>query len=101
MDFGLRDDGTMDPLTEAKWANNSPIAMAASHVDALKSFRAVASDGGDKDGLTKDAKIMHAQLDLYGVKNSFEEYDGNHVNRIVERFRTKVIPYFAANLVTK
>jgi enterochelin esterase-like enzyme len=101
MDFGLTADGKVDPLIVAKWANNSPLAMATSHIDQLKSFRAVASDGGDKDGLTKDAKIMHAQLDLYGVKNSFEEYDGNHVNRIVERFRTKVIPYFAANLVTK
>jgi enterochelin esterase-like enzyme len=101
MDFGLRPDGTMDPLVEAKWANNSPLAMAASHVDQLKSFKAVASDGGDKDGLTKDATTMHEQLDLYGVKNSFEVYDGNHTNRIVERFKTKVLPYFAANLTMK
>jgi enterochelin esterase-like enzyme len=101
MDFGLTADGKIDPLVVAKWANNSPLAMATSHIDQLKSFRAVASDGGDKDGLTKDATTMHEQLDLYGVKNSFEVYDGNHVNRIVERFRTKVIPYFQANLVTK
>ena len=100
-DFGLRPDGTMDPLVEAKWANNSPLAMAASHVDQLKSFKAVASDGGDKDGLTKDATLMHEQLDLYGVKNSFEVYPGDHTNRIVERFRTKVLPFFAANLQMK
>jgi enterochelin esterase-like enzyme len=101
MDFGLKADGTVDNLVVAKWANNSPLAMATSHIDQLKSFRAIASDGGDKDGLTKDATTMHEQLDLYGVKNSFEVYDGNHVNRIVERFRTKVLPYFAANLQMK
>jgi enterochelin esterase-like enzyme len=100
MDFGVK-DGKVDPLIVAKWANNSPLAMATSHIDQLKSFRAVASDGGDKDGLTKDATTMHEQLDLYGVKNSFEVYDGNHTSRIVERFRTKVLPYFQANLVTK
>jgi enterochelin esterase-like enzyme len=100
MDFGVK-DGKVDPLVVAKWANNSPLAMATSHIDQLKSFRAVASDGGDKDGLTKDATTMHEQLDLYGVKNSFEVYDGNHTNRIVERFKTKVLPYFQANLVTK
>ena len=101
MDFGLKADGTVDPLIVAKWANNSPLAMATSHIDQLKSFKAVASDGGDQDGLTKDATTMHEQLDLYGVKNSFEVYNGNHVNRIVERFKTKVLPYFAANLQMK
>ena len=101
MDFGLKADGTVDPLIVAKWANNSPLVMATSHIPQLKSFRAVASDGGDKDGLTKDATLMHQQLDLYGVKNSFEVYDGNHTNRIVERFKTKVLPFFAENLVTK
>ncbi|MGZ3277959.1 MAG: alpha/beta hydrolase [Caulobacteraceae bacterium] len=101
MDFGVKADGTVDPLIVAKWANNSPLVMATSHIPQLKTFKAVASDGGDEDGLTKDAKIMHAQLDLYGVKNSFEEYPGNHTNRIVERFRTKVLPFFAANLQTK
>jgi hypothetical protein len=77
------------------------MAMATSHIPQLKSFRAVASDGGDMDGLTKDATIMHEQLDLYGVKNSFEVYPGTHTSGIVERFKTKVLPYFQANLVTK
>ena len=101
MDFGVKADGTVDNLIVAKWANNSPLVMATSHIPQLKSFKAIASDGGDKDGLTKDATTMHEQLDLYGVKNSFEVYDGNHVNRIVERFKTKVLPYFAANLAMK
>jgi enterochelin esterase-like enzyme len=101
MDVGLKADGTVNPLIVAKWANNSPLVMATSHIPELKSFKAVASDGGDQDGLTRDATTMHEQLDLYGVKNSFEVYDGDHTNRIVVRFRTKVLPFFQANLVTK
>jgi enterochelin esterase-like enzyme len=70
-------------------------------VPQLKSFTAVASDGGDKDGLTKDAGVMHNELDSFGVTNSFEVYDGNHVNRIAERFESKVLPFFASHLQTK
>ena len=56
----------------------------------------------DKDQpLTKDATTMHEQLDLYGVKNSFEIYPGTHTSGIVERFKTKILPYFAANLQMK
>ena len=101
MDFGLKEDGTVNPLIVAKWANNSPLVMATSHISELKTFKAVASDGGDKDGLTRDATTMHEQLDLYGVKNTFEVYPGDHTNRIVERFKTKVLPFFAANLQMK
>src|SRR6202012_3493545 len=43
MDFGLKADGTIDPLIVDKWANNSPLVMATSHIPQLKSFRAVAS----------------------------------------------------------
>jgi len=49
MDFGLKEDGTVNPLIVAKWANNSPLVMATSHISQLKTFKAVASDGGDKD----------------------------------------------------
>lgn len=101
MDLGLKPDGIMDPLVVDKWAANAPLVMAASHVPQLKSFKAIASDGGDKDGLTRDATRMHEQLDLYGVKNSFEVYEGDHTNRIVERFRSKVLPFFVANLQMK
>ena len=101
MDFGVKPDGSVDSLVVAKWANNSPLAMASSHLPQLKSFKALASDGGDEDGLTKDATIMHEQLDMLGVNNSFEVYKGNHTNRIVERFKTKILPFFAQNLVMK
>ena len=100
MDFAAKGDA-IDPLVIAKWANNSPIAMASSHIPQLKSFTAVASDGGDKDGLTKDATVMHEELDGFGVPNSFEIYSGDHTSAIVERFRSKVLPFFAEHLQMK
>jgi enterochelin esterase-like enzyme len=100
MDFALKGDA-IDPLVIAKWAVNAPLAMVPSHLSALKSFTAIASDGGDKDGLTKDATSLHEELDEFGVANSFEVYDGNHISRIVERFDSKVLPFFAQHLVMK
>jgi|WetSurMetagenome_2_1015567.scaffolds.fasta_scaffold33072_4 enterochelin esterase-like enzyme len=99
-DFPLK-DGAVDQSVLDRWAANSPIVMVSAHVPALKSFTAIASDGGDKDGLTKDAGVMHEELDRFGVANAFEVYDGNHVNRIAERFDSKVLPFFAQHLATK
>ena len=94
-------DGAVDQSVLDRWAANAPIVMVSAHVPALKSFTAVASDGGDKDGLTKDAGVMHQELDSFGVDNSFEVYDGNHVNHIAERFESKVLPFFAKHLMMK
>jgi enterochelin esterase-like enzyme len=99
-DFPLK-DGAVDQSVLDRWAANSPIVMVSAHVPALKSFTAIASDGGDKDGLTKDAGVMHEELDGFGVANAFEVYDGNHVNRIAERFDSKVLPFFAKHLAMK
>src|SRR5690606_32649060 len=47
VDWPIR-DGEIDPLVIAKWANNSPLAMVASHVGALKSFDAIGADVGNQ-----------------------------------------------------
>jgi enterochelin esterase-like enzyme len=94
-------DGAVDQSVMDRWAANSPIVMVSAHVPQLKSFVAVASDGGDKDGLTKDATVMHNELDEFGVQNSFEVYPGTHTSGIAERFGTKVLPYFQAHLQLK
>jgi len=99
-DFAYKDGG-IDPLVIAKWAANSPLAMASSHIPQLKSFTAIASDGGDKDGLTKDATSLHEDLDTFGVANSFEVYEGGHADRIAARFPVKVLPFFAQHLKMK
>jgi enterochelin esterase-like enzyme len=99
-DMPLKGDA-VDQSVLDRWAANAPIVMVSAHVPQLKSFTAIASDGGDKDGLTKDATVMHDELDGFGVANSFEVYDGNHVNRIAERFGSKVLPFFASHLQTK
>jgi enterochelin esterase-like enzyme len=94
------EDGTreIDALVIAKWANNSPLAMVASHVGALKSFTAIGADVGDKDGLVHDDTLIHQELEKFGIAHDWAIYDGDHVNRIAQRFDEVVLPFFARHL---
>ena len=95
---GLKDDGTVDPLVSARFAANSPIVMVGQHVPALKRLEAIALDMGDKDFIGSGSKEFHLELDRYGIPNSYEEFDGDHGNRLPERFRSKLLPFFAQHL---
>ena len=97
-DFPLGEDGAVDPLVIAKWANNSPLAMVASNVPGLKSFTAIGADVGDKDGLVTDDTLIHQELEKFGIAHDWAIYDGDHVNRIGERFSEVVLPFFAEHL---
>jgi len=96
-DFPLK-DGAVDPMVIAQWAANSPLALVASHVDALKSYDAIGADVGDKDGLVTDDTLIHQELGKFGIAHEWAIYDGDHVNRIAERFRDVVLPFMAGHL---
>ena len=98
VDFPLTEDGEVDQLVLAKWAANSPLAMVASHVGALESFDAIGSDVGDEDGLVTDDTLIHGELEKFGIDHTFEIYEGDHVNRIAERFSNVVLPFFGEHL---
>jgi enterochelin esterase-like enzyme len=99
-DFPIK-DGKIDELVIAEWANNSPLAMIPSHVWALKSFAAIASDVGTKDGLIKDDTAIHEMLDKQGIANTWATYEGTHVDHIAQRFDQVVLPFFAQHLTMK
>lgn len=96
-DFPLK-DGAVDPLVIAKWANNSPLAMVAGHVGALKSFDAIGADVGTKDGLIADDTAIHNELTKFGIAHEWATYEGTHTDKIGERFDQIVLPFFAKHL---
>jgi enterochelin esterase-like enzyme len=98
VDFPLAADGTVDQLVLAKWANNSPLAMVASHVGALKSFDAIGSDVGDQDGLVTDDTLIHQELEKFGIDHDWAIYPGTHTDKIGQRFSEVVLPFFARHL---
>lgn len=98
VDWPVDESGTVDELVMAKWANNSPLAMVAGHVEALRSYDAIGADVGDADGLVTDDTLISEELDKFGIDHTFEVYEGNHVSHIGQRFNEVVLPFMAEHL---
>jgi enterochelin esterase-like enzyme len=91
-------DGAIDQSVIARWAQNSPLAMVAGHVDALKSFDAIGADVGDKDGLVRDDTLIHEELEKHGIEHEWAIYEGTHTDKIGQRFADVVLPFLAEHL---
>jgi S-formylglutathione hydrolase FrmB len=93
-------DGKVRPDVVAKWAANAPHEMLAEHAPALMRYYAIAIDIGTKDSLLDGNKQVHDALTRLHVPHYYEEYDGDHTNRIRERVERNLLPFFARNLVS-
>ena len=91
-------DGELQPLIAAKWLANSPLVMIDQHVPALKSMRAIAIDVGDRDPFVGTNRQLSEGLTRLQVPNTLEVYEGDHGNRIRERFELQVLPFFSRHL---
>jgi len=90
--------GEQQPDVLAKFAANAPLAFIDQYIGALRLYRAISMDVGDKDGLRGDTGKLHDALDKYGVANSFEMYQGTHTSKVADRFQNHVLPFFSKNL---
>ena len=91
-------NGEIDPLVAAKWLANSPLLMVDQYVPSLKRYRAIALDVGNADPLGADNLKLDAELKRLHIDHGFEQYEGDHGNRVKERFATKLLPYFSQHL---
>jgi S-formylglutathione hydrolase len=91
-------DGQVRPEIVAKWAANAPLAMIDQYIPSLKSYRAIAIDIGTKDGLLRSNQELDQAMTRFSVAHIYEEYDGDHTNKVAERIEKHVLPFFAANL---
>jgi hypothetical protein len=55
-------------------------------------------DVGDKDTLKAMNVDLDQELTRLGVTHGFELYDGDHGNRVAERFQSKLLPFFSQQL---
>jgi S-formylglutathione hydrolase FrmB len=92
-------DGKVRPDIVAKWVANSPIEMLEQHVADLGKYYAIAIDIGTKDTLIASNRALHAAMTKLRIPHGFEEYDGDHTNKVRERIELNVLPFFSKNLV--
>ena len=55
-------------------------------------------DVGDKDFLRAMNVELHGELNRLGVPHLFEEYEGDHGNRVASRFQNNVMSFFSRQL---
>jgi S-formylglutathione hydrolase len=91
-------DGELQPAVAAKWVANSPLAMVDQYIPNLKKYHAIAMEVGLQDGLAASNQELDQALSRFDVVHTFETYEGDHTNRVKERFETKVLPFFSNNL---
>jgi S-formylglutathione hydrolase FrmB len=91
-------DGQVQPHVAVKWAANSPVAMLDQHVTNLKKMKAIALDVGEQDNLIVSNKVLVDALTRFGVRHTFEPYEGDHSSRVAQRLEEKVLPFFSQNL---
>ena len=93
-------DGEIEPLVAAKWVANSPLVFVDQYVPSLRSMRAIALDVGDKDPFVTTNRQLADALTRLDVPHTIEVYEGDHGNRIRERFEMNVLPFFSRHLGT-
>jgi len=91
-------DGVPQPLIVAKYAANSPLVMIDQYVTNLKKYRAIMGEVGTQDTLAASNRQLDQIMTDFGIKHTFETYDGDHTNHVKDRFVQKVLPFFSNNL---
>jgi enterochelin esterase-like enzyme len=75
--------------------------MVDQYVPNLKRYRAIALDVGNMDFLGASNMQLDEELTQLGVRHTFEVYDGDHMNRVAERYLEHVLPFFSEQLERK
>ena len=64
----------------------------------LKKYYAIAIEVGTSDGLLASNKQLHETMTRLQIPHNYEEYDGDHTNKVRERIERNVLPFFSKNL---
>jgi S-formylglutathione hydrolase len=84
----------------SKWQENMPLYMVEKYASNLRSLRGLRFDSGYEDEFTHippTSRALSAALTARGIDHVFEEYNGDHRNRMMGRtgrLATEVLPYF-------
>jgi hypothetical protein len=95
-------NGKLRPSEPAfsKWQENFPTNMVEKYASNLSKLRGLRFDSGYEDEFTHippTSRALSSVLTAHGIEHVFEEYNGDHRNRLwgrTGRLATEVLPYF-------
>lgn len=95
-------DGKPQADVLARFAANAPSVMVSQYAPQLKSYKHIRMDAGLQDPISNGGtKLTHEAMLRVGVAHDYETYEGDHMNKVPERFEKLLIPYFARELATR
>jgi hypothetical protein len=72
--------------------------MIEQHAGNLSMFYAIAMDIGTADNLLATNRQLHDAMTRLRIPHGYEEYDGDHTNKVGERIERHVLLFFSKNL---
>ncbi|WP_340113716.1 BspA family leucine-rich repeat surface protein [Maribellus mangrovi] len=96
--FPLNTSGEMVDSIWQKWLLHDPITVVAGFKNNLEKIKAIQFDCGTNDELFNQNKDFSEVLSDLGIEHTFEQYLGDHWNKLTERIENKLLPFFSANL---
>lgn len=84
-----------------RWEAQLPLARVADHVADLHALRGLGFDSAFDDEfahIPAGTRALSDTLEALGVPHVYELYEGDHRNRISERFPRRVLPWIDARL---
>ena len=92
-----------EPRSEivAKFAANAPLAMIDQYIPNLRKYEAIGFDAGSEErGIAPTVTELHEVLGGYKIPHVYEIYEGDHTNRVAERIRATMLPFFTKSLAS-
>jgi len=94
------ENGKVQPTVLVRRMANMPLGTLDQHITNIRQLKALAFDAGDQDkAIAASIKVLNQQLTNYAIPHTYEEYAGDHINRIAERIEQKMLGFFSGNLV--
>lgn len=95
-------DGKLAPVEQiaARWLTEMPVALVDHYRDNLRDLRGIEFDAGLQDAphIITGSRLFSDALTRNGIEHQYEQYEGDHNNRVNERFATRVIPFLSQKL---
>ena len=92
-----------DERVYQEWITRFPAESMDALAGGFARLRGIGFDVGDTDPITHiplGSRTLSQALAARDIEHSFEQYQGDHTNRIGERLEKKVFPFFSETLVS-
>lgn len=96
--FPVTEDGALIDSTWQKWLRHDPVMLVNPFKDSLQKLTAIKFDCGTEDDLHITSQNYSDTLSEYGIQHVFESYTGGHGDKLFERIRSDVLPFFSDTL---